>query len=148
MGLNFRLPSEFRKFNVSGADILYSTPDVDFEVQVMSKEKFESDSVEDGGLGLNFNMTVREYTEFLMDLNEWCDPSKEEQYRYDETRDAATFYIFWTPDLELFPYSYYYFTVMKSEVAFYVTIFTCLEEKYPEYEEKFRAWSTYINIGY
>ncbi len=146
-GISFRLPKDFRKITVQSADIHYSTPDATFEVQYIPKGQFESSSSEDGGLGMDFNMTVREYTEFLIDANGWADETKEEQYKYDETRGATTFHFFWTPDIEKFPYSYYYITIMKSETAFYVAMFTCLEEHYPDYEEKFRAWSTYVNIA-
>ena len=45
MGLNFRLPDNFRKLTVQGADIHYSTPDVTFEVQVMPKSEFEDSEI-------------------------------------------------------------------------------------------------------
>ena len=143
LGINFHLPDDFRKFTVASADIHYSTPDVTFEVQYMPKTDFEDVEM---GYYISFDMTVKEYTEFLIEENGWENPDKTEQYTYDEKRDAASFSIFWTPDPDEFPYSYYYFTVMKSESAFYVAMFSCEEEKYPEYSEKFVAWSDYLSL--
>ncbi len=143
LGLNFKLPKDFRKFTVQGADLHYSTPDVTFEVQYMPKSEFEDVEM---GYYISFDMSVKEYTEFLITENGWTDSTKTEQYVYDETRDAASFYVFWTPDIEEFPYTYYYFTIMKSSYAFYAIMFSCEEEKYPEYNEKFIAWSNYLSL--
>ena len=144
LGMNFRLPEEFRKFTVGTADIHYSTPDVTFEIQYMPKEEFEDIEM---GYYFPFEMTVKEYTEFLIDENGWADPEKTEQYTYDEARNSTSFYLFWTPDPNEFPWSYYYFTVMKNEYAFYVAMFMCEEEKYPDYSEKFVEWSSYISLA-
>ena len=136
-GLSFRLPKEFRKLTVQGVDIHYSTLEADFEVQVLPKSEFEDEEM---GYYIDFDMTVKEYTEFFIEENEWgC------EYTYDEVRDATNFYFFWTPTEEI-PYSYYYMTVMKSDVAFYIIIMSCVEEDYPNYEAKFRAWSTYLSV--
>ncbi len=143
LGLNFTLPEDFRKLTVQNADIHYSTPDVTFEVQYMPKSEFEDEEME---YYISFDMTVKEYAEFLINENGWTDSEKTEQYVYDEARDAASFYVFWTPDLEAFPYTYYYFTIMKSSHAFYAVMFYCEEEKYPEYNEKFIAWSSYLSL--
>lgn len=143
LGLNFKLPKDFRKLTVQGADLHYSTPDASFELQYMPKSEFEDAEM---GYYISFDMTVKEYAEFLINENGWADSEKTEQYVYDEARDAASFYFFWTPDIEEFPYSYYYFTIMKSSYAFYVVMFSCEEEKYPEYSEKFVAWSNYLSL--
>ena len=143
LGLNFSLPDDFRKFTVQGATLHYSTPDVTFEVQYMPKTDFEDEEL---GYYISFDMTVKEYAEFLINENGWADPDKTEQYVYDEARDAVSFYIFWTPDPEEFPWSYYYFTILKSSYAFYAVMFTCEEEKYPEYSDKFVAWSNMLSL--
>ena len=143
LGLNFTLPKDFRKFTVQNADLHYSTIDATFEVQYMPKTDFEDVEL---GYYIDFDMTVQEYADFLIKENGWTDPDKTEQYVYDEARDAASFYFFWTPDPEEFPYSYYYFTILKSSYAFYAVMFTCEEEKYPEYNEKFIAWSSYLSL--
>ena len=143
LGINFRLPEEFRKFTVATADIHYSTPDVTFEVQYMPKEDFDDIEM---GYYIPFDMTVKEYTEFLISENGWTDPDKTEQYTYDEKRDSTSFTIFWTPDPNEYDWEYYYFTIMKNEYAFYVAMFLCKEEKYPDYSEKFVEWSSYLNL--
>ena len=137
LGLKFRLPKDFRKFYLQNIDIHYSTPDANFEVQVLPKSEFEDVEM---GYYISFDMTVKEYTEFFIKENEWkC------EYTYDETRDATNFYVFWTPS-EDFEYTYYYITIMKSENAFYIIMMSCVESNYPVYEEKFRAWSTYVEL--
>lgn len=143
LGLNFKLPEDFRKFTVQGASLHYSTPDVTFEVQYMPKTDFDDVEL---GYYINFDMTVQEYADFLIKENGWTDSEKTEQYTYDESRNAASFYIFWTPDIEEFPYSYYHFTILKNSYAFYVVMFSCEEEKYPEYKDKIAAWSSYVSL--
>ena len=144
LGLSFRLPKEFRKLNTGTADIHYSTPDVKFEVQYMPKTDFEDIEM---GYYISFNMTVKEYTEFLINENGWADPEKTEQYTYDEARDATGFSFFWTPDPSEFPYSYYRMTIMKSDTAFYGILFTCEQDKYEEYNEAFEEWSSYLKLS-
>ncbi len=143
LGLNFMLPNEFRKFTVQTADIHYSTPEAKFEVQYMPKTDFEDIEM---GYYISFDMTVKEYTEFLIEENGWADPEKTEQYTYDEARDATNFSFFWSPDRNLFPYEYYYFTVMKNEYAFYVAMFSCEQDLYPNYNEKFEEWSRHLSL--
>ncbi|MBQ7333235.1 MAG: hypothetical protein IJW38_02680 [Clostridia bacterium] len=145
-GINFRLPKDFKKVNVQSLDIRYSASDATFDVQYIPKSQFESSNSEDGGLGMDFNMTVKEYTEFLIEWNGWSREDEDSQYEYDEKRNATTFYFCWTPDAEKLPNSYYYVTVMKSETAFYVAMFYCLEENSAIYEEKFKDWSAYLSL--
>ena len=143
LGLKFYLPNEFRKYASSVADIYYKTSDATFEVQYMPKEEF--DDVEMGYV-IPFNMTVKEYTDFLISENGWTDPDKTEQYTYDEKRDSTSFTTFWTPDPEEYPWEYYYVTVMKNEKAFYVVFFICDEYKYMDYSDMFESLSERLSI--
>ena len=144
LGLSFRLPKEFRKLNTGTADIHYSTPDVKFEVQYMPKTDFEDIEM---GYYISFNMTVKEYTEFLINENGWADPEKNEQYTYDEARNATEFSFFWSPDPDDIPYSYYRITIMKNETAFYVVMFLCDEDKYSEYNDMIEDLSELLSIA-
>ena len=136
-GMKFRIPKDFRKLTLQGVDVHYSTPDASFEIQVLPKSEFEDEEM---GYYIDFDMTVKEYTEFFIKENGWgC------EYTYDEARDMTTFYFFWTPTEDI-PYSYYYVTIMKNENAFYIVMMSCLEEDYPNYEEKFRAWNSYLSL--
>ena len=144
LGLKFYLPEEFRKFNTVTADIHYSTPDVRFQVQYMPKTDFEDVEM---GYYISFDMTVKEYTEFLINENGWADPEKNEQYTYDEARNATEFSFFWSPDPDDIPYSYYRITIMKNETAFYVVMFLCDEDKYSEYNDMIEDLSELLSIA-
>ncbi len=133
-GLKYRLPDYFRKRNIQGTEIYYSTPGASFEVEIMSRTEIDAD---DSGYEFDFTISVEEYTKFFISENEWgCD------YEYDEERNISSFYIFWAPVED--EYKYYYFTILKSNDALYVVIMSCDEDKYENYEPLFREWGSYL----
>jgi len=136
-GLHFKLPKNFRKLTLQGIDFHYSTPEASFEIQILPKSEFEDVEM---GYYIDFDMTVKEYTEFFIKENKW-----ECEYTYDETRDATTFFFFWSPE-EDGTYTYYYITIMKNSNAFYIILMSCLEKDYPTYADAFRVWNSYITL--
>ncbi len=140
-GLKFRLPDYFRKRNEQYTDIVFTTPEARFQVQIMPKTDFEDPNFD---FDFDFSITVPEYTEFLINLNGW-NATGECKYEYDEEKNTASFFVFWRPTPEE-EYSYYYFNILKSENAIYCVTMICEESNYENYEPLFREWSTYIKL--
>ncbi len=140
-GLKYRLPDYFRKRNILGTEITYTTPGATFEVQVMPRTEIDSDNLEwDFNQKFDFTITVDEYAKLMIDENGWnCYPN----YTYDEQRNVANFYFFWKPSEEM-EYEYYYFSILKSNDALYVVLMTCAEEDYENYAPLFTEWAQYL----
>jgi len=144
-GLSFRLPEEFRKYNVNAYEISYRTADAKFQVQVMTEEEFEY-------IGMYFGMSVKEYTEELIKINEWGI-----EYKYDEARDVTSFYYFWYPtdeptnegitSNEELESKYYYMLVLKSNEAFYHVVMSCSTDDYEKYEQEFKSIGLDLSVS-
>lgn len=137
-GLKFRLPDYFRRLNLSeGPSIVFSTPGA--RVEIMFMPKYDSEG-EETKYEFDFSMSVREYTEFFINLNGW-----ECEYVYDEERDVTNFFVFWTPD-QTEEYTYYYFTILRNDDCIYGVVMSCLQSDFENYEALFKQWSSYISV--
>ncbi len=134
-GLRFRLPDYFRKKTVPYYELCYSTPGATFRVDLIYREDVEDETLE---YDFEFDLTVKEFCEYLIDYNNF-----ECEYTYDETRDVGNFYFFYSEDdVE---YDYIYVTILKTEYAIYVVEMFCAEADYENYEPLFRLWASYIS---
>ncbi len=129
--LQMELTNRFREVEQTGCTALYST---NSEVAVLKKEPFASLA----STGLTESSTLTEYAETVILANELSDTEISEKdgviyFTYESTVDKKT-------------YSYLA-TVHKSDEAFWLIQFSCLQKKYAEKEATFFAYAESVRFS-
>jgi hypothetical protein len=141
-GLKFRLPDYFRHRKVSFADVYYSTPEAVFEAQIWTKEEIADEELQ---FEFDFSITVEELMQFLIEKNGYAESQDYVPYVYDAERDVATFFFFYTDDLDD-EYQYNHLTVLKNDNAIYVVRMLCYESSYERFKPMFDALSMNLSV--
>jgi hypothetical protein len=137
-GLTLTLPKTMDKKNVEYADICFFDGRAEVFAQIFDREKLNS--IEDGGLDLNPDITVEDYAERFVFWNEY----KNVEIEVNESGNVATFFAY--PPEEYFSNDVYYHVITRNYDFLYVVIMCCDKDVLDEYRASFIEWGNLITL--